>query len=652
MSETIETHEFQTEARQLLDLMIHSVYSNKDIFLRELISNASDAIDKRKFEAVQNPDALPEGTELRILLEPDPDARTLTLHDTGIGMTRDEVIALIGTIAKSGTKEFIQRVHANKEAVSPELIGQFGVGFYSSFMVADKVTLVTRRAGEDTATRWESEGEGSYTIEEVKKDAPGTSITLHLKSVDEDDPESPSKDYTQEWVLREIVKKYSDFVAYPIQMEVEREEIERDEEGNPVEGAEPKTHRALETLNAMVALWLKDKDETTQEELDEFYKHLSHDWNPPLETIRAKIEGTLEYRLLLFIPSRAPFDLYFRDAAFGLHLYVRRVFIMDDCKELVPEYLRFLRGVVDSEDLSLNISREILQQDRQVAKMRNGIVNKVLNALKDMKNEDEEKYATFWSEFGRVLKEGLYSDSDNRDTLLELLRCPSTNDPHELTSLQGYVDRMKPDQDKIYYVTGESREAAEQSPHLEAFTDNGYEVLILTDPVDDVWLSTPVEFDGKPFQSVGKGEVDLGAQDEKTRREEERKQKQETYGSLLERLQKALADDVKEVRLSDRLRTSAACLVGDEHDISPQLEKIMAASGQNLPGQKRILEVNPAHPILEKLRAKFDANPDAEDIDQSAQLLYGQAVLAEGGELKNPAAFARLVAELMVRADG
>ena len=647
MSTTVETHEFQTEARQLLDLMIHSVYSNKDIFLRELISNASDAIDRRRFEALQDPDLLDEDKELSILIERDPVARTLTIHDNGIGMGRAEVIDLIGTIAKSGTKEFLEGLKESEEAVSPDFIGQFGVGFYSSFMAADKVTLITRRAGEDTATKWESAGEGTYTLETVDKDEAGTSITLQLKPSDEEDH---LKDYAQEWVIREIVKKYSDFVAYPIQMEIEREEIEQDEEGKPVEGAEPKTVRKLETLNSMKAIWLKEKDETTDEELNEFYKHISHDWNDPIEIIRAKIEGTLEYRLLLYIPSKAPFDLFFRDGQFGLHLYVKRVYIMDDCKDLVPEFLRFLRGVVDSEDLSLNVSRELLQQDRQVRRMRNGIVSKVLDTLKKLKDTDEEKYGIFWESFGRVLKEGIYGDQDNQKALLDLSLFASTNDPEKPTSLKGYIDRMKPDQEAIYYMTGESREAVENSPHLEAFADKGYEVLVLTDPVDDVWLSAVPEYEDKKFQSGGKGEIELGSGEEQKKEEEARQEKQETYGSLLERLQKELDEYVKEVRLSSRLTTSAACLVGEAHDLSPQMEKLLGATGQAMPQQKRILEINPNHPVLEKLGVIFDKDSDASEIGDYAQLLHGQALLAEGGELPNSGKFAKLVADLMVRA--
>jgi molecular chaperone HtpG len=647
MSDTIETHEFQTEARQLLDLMIHSVYSNKDIFLRELISNASDAMDKRKFESVKNPEYMDGETELTIFIESDADERTLTIHDRGIGMSHDEVKDLIGTIAKSGTKEFIKNLQENKEIASPDMIGQFGVGFYASYMVADRVELVTRRAGEDTATRWESAGEGTYTMEDVTKDEVGTTITLYLKPTDDEDG---MQDYTQEWVLRNIVKTYSDFVSYPIQMNIEREEIERDEEGNPVEGAQAQKNITLETLNSMKAIWLKDKKDTTDEEVNEFYKHISHDWNEPLDVIRAKIEGMLEYRLMLFIPSKAPVDMFYRDAKFGVQLYVKRVFIMDDCKELLPDYLRFVKGVVDSEDLSLNVSREILQQDRQVKKMGNGVVNKVLDALKKLKN-NEEKYNTFWNEFGAAFKEGLYNDHENHDTLLELLQCQSSmEDEGSLTTLQSYVDRMKDGQDEIYYLAGESRQAVENSPHLEAFKEKGYEVLYFTDPVDDIWLQQVTEYQGKAFQSVGKGEAELGSEEEKKEAEETRKEKQETFGSLLERMKEDLDEDIKEVRLSSRLTSSAACLVQDQGDMTPQMEKLMAQMGQDVPKQKRILELNPNHPVLEKLQGIFDADQSSTELKDYSELLFGQAMLAEGGQLKDPGRFAKLVSELMVQA--
>jgi molecular chaperone HtpG len=645
MSTTVETFEFQAEARQLLDLMVHSIYSNKDIFLRELISNSSDALDRRRFQSLTEPHLMPEGTDLHIFIEADPDARTLTVRDTGIGMTRQDVIDLIGTIAKSGTREFMTALKQAKEAHSPEMIGQFGVGFYSSFMVADKVTLVTRHAGETAGVRWESTGEGTYTLEETDVPEAGTSVTLHLKSVDSEDG---LHDYTEEWKIREIVKKYSDFVAYPIKMEITRTHVPRDDEGKPIEGAKEETVVEMETLNSMKAIWLRDKDEVTEDEYTEFYKHVSHDWTPPLETIRAKIEGTLEYQMLLFIPAHAPFDLYMRDGRRGIQLYVKRVFIMDDCKELLPEYLRFVKGVVDSEDLSLNISREILQQNRQIQRIRKGVVSKLLDSLKKLR--DTDKYLAFWKEFGQVLKEGLYQDNENRDALLDLMLFASTNDPSELTTLRAYKDRMKEDQDCIYFMTGETRAAVESSPHLEAFRDKGYEVLILTDNVDELWTQSMFEFDGKRFQSVGKGTVELGSEDERKKAEEDLKTKQEEHKSLLECLKQKLDEHVKEVRLSTRLTSSAACLVGDQFDLSPQLEQLMRAANQDVPKTKRILELNPKHPILEKLETIYKADANDVRLSDYAQLLYGQAALAEGNQPPNPGQFAKLVADLMVHA--
>jgi molecular chaperone HtpG len=647
MSTTVETFEFQAEARQLLDLMVHSIYSNKDIFLRELISNSSDALDRRRFQSLTEPHLMPEGTQLHIHIEADPDARTLTVRDTGIGMTRQDVIDLIGTIAKSGTREFMSALKQAQEADSPEMIGQFGVGFYSSFMVADKVTLVTRHAGETAGVCWESSGEGTYTLEETDVPEAGTSVTLHLKSVDSEDG---LHDYTEEWKIREIVKKYSDFVAYPIRMEITRTDVPRDDEGKPIEGAKEETVVEMETLNSMKAIWLRDKDEVTGDEYNEFYKHVSHDWTPPLDIIRAKIEGTLEYQMLLFIPARAPFDLYMRDGRRGIQLYVKRVFIMDDCKELLPEYLRFVKGVVDSEDLSLNISREILQQNRQIQRIRKGVVSKLLDSLKKMRDADKDKYLAFWKEFGQVLKEGLYQDNENRDALFDLVLFESTNDETAMTSLREYKDRMKDDQDCIYFMTGETRAAIESSPHLEAFRDKGYEVLILTDNVDELWTQSMFEFDGKRFQSVGKGTVELGSEDERKKAEEDLKTKQEEHKSLLECLKQRLDEHVKEVRLSTRLTSSAACLVGDQFDLSPQLEQLMRAANQDMPKTKRILELNPNHPILEKLEFIYTADPKDMRLSDYAQLLYGQAALAEGNQPPNPGQFAKLVADLMVHA--
>ncbi len=649
MTAGVETREFQAEARQLLHLMIHSVYSNTDIFLRELISNASDALDRLRFEAIAHPELIQEGAELQIVIERDEKARTLTVRDNGIGMSRDEVINLIGTIAKSGTKEFLARLREAKNAdMPPELIGQFGVGFYSTFMAADRVVMVTRRAGESTATKWESLGEGSYTLEEVERPEQGTTITLHLKPLDEED--AHDVDYTKEWKIREIVKKYSDFVAYPIRMDIERTEYERDAEGKIVEGGKQEIKIETQTLNSMKAIWLRDEKEVSEEEYQEFYKHISHDWSAPLATISAAIEGTLMYRLLLFIPSKKPLDLFMREGSRGVQLYVKRVFIMDDCEALLPEYLRFIKGVVDSEDLSLNISREILQQNRQIERMRRGLVGKVLDALKRMRNQEDEKYRTFWGEFGRVLKEGAFQDRERQKELLDLFLFQSTNSDSELTSLNEYVTRMREGQEAIYYMTGESRKAVEDSPHLEAFRAKGYEVLILADPVDEVWTQSVFEFEGKKFQSIGAGGVELGSEEERKQEEETRKQKQETHASLLECIKNNLDEYVKEVRLSSRLTTSAACLVGDKGDMSPQLEQLLRAANQEVPTTKRILELNPSHPLLDKLQAIYDASREDPRLGDYAQLIYGQAVLAEGNQPPNPAAFSKLVSKVMVEA--
>ncbi len=648
MSTPVETLGFQAETRQLLDLMIHSVYSNKDIFLRELVSNASDALDKRRFEAIKHPEWLEEGTELHIRIDADASARTLSISDNGIGMSRQELIDNIGTIAKSGTREFLDTLKAAKDAAGlPELIGQFGIGFYSSFMVADRITLVTRRAGEDSATQWESSGEGTFTLQETERDEYGTTVTLHLKPADTEDG---LHDYTGEWTIRNIVKKYSDFVAYPIRMEVERREIERDEDGKPKEGAVERVVRELETLNSMKAIWLRGKDEVTEDEYKEFYKHIAHDWGEPLKRIQARIEGTLDYRLLLFIPRHAGFDLFQHDRKHGVHLYIRRVFIMDDCEVLLPMYLRFVRGVVDSEDLSLNVSREMLQQNRQIQRMRNGIVGKILDTLKDMRDDEKDDYLVFWKEFGRVLKEGLFQDRDNEAALLGLMLSMSTHSDTELTTLRDYVQRMKPDQECIYYMTGRNRAEIEHSPHIEAFREKGYEVLIFADPVDEVWTQSVMEFDGKRMQSVGKGAIDLGTEEEKKQAEETRKEKEQEFGALLEWLKEALDAHVKEVRLSNRLTTSVACLVGDAYGMTPQLEQMMRAMGQDMPASKRILELNPAHPLLAKLQALVEKDKDAEGLADYAELIYGQALLAEGGELNDPAKFSRLVSELMTRA--
>ena len=645
MSEAVETHEFQAEVKQVLDLMVHSLYTHKDVFLRELISNSSDALDKLRFEGLTRPDLLPK-EELHIRLEPNVAGRTLAVHDNGIGMSRDEVVRNIGTIAKSGTKEFLSAVRASNASATPELIGQFGVGFYASFMVADKVTLLTRRAGEERATKWESSG-GDYTLSDAERDSPGTSVILHLKPVDVEDG---LEDYSDEWTLKRIVKKHADFVAYPIRMSVKRSSIERDERGQPKPGATETTTFEDEVLNSMKAIWTRPKEEVSEEEFNEFYKHVSHDWTDPLRHLSIRMEGTFEAKALLYIPSKAPFDLYHRETRRGLHLYVKRVFITDNCGDLLPDYLRFVRGVVDAEDLSLNISREMLQHDRQIKAIRKHLVKKVLETLQELHREEPEKYRRFFAEFGPVLKEGLLAWEEKHDEILDLLLCPSTHDASEPTTLAAYVDRMKEGQEAIYYMTGPSRAAVESSPHLEVFRDKGYEVLLLTDRVDEVWLQRPIEFKGKKLQSIGKGEVGLGTEEEKKQAEAKRDEQETQFKDLMTRLRAHLQEDVKDVRLSARLTSSPACLVGEESDLTPQLEELLRQSGQDVPKIKRVLELNPNHPILPKLQALFEKDKDSPLLKEYAELLYGQALLAEGGKLPDPAAFSKRVADLMVRA--
>ncbi|AYJ48639.1 molecular chaperone HtpG [Rhodococcus sp. P1Y] len=638
---TTEQREFQAETRQLLDLMVHSIYSNKDSFLRELVSNSSDALDKLRLESYRNKDLDVDVSDLHIELDIDKEARTLTIRDNGIGMSREEVIDLIGTLAKSGTAEVRKKLKEAKDAAaSEELIGQFGIGFYSTFMVAEKVSLLTRKAGESTATRWESSGEGTYEISDVDDAPQGSSVTLHLKPADEEDH---LHDYANERKVKELVKKYSDFIAWPIRIDVEKR-VKSEEEGG-----EDTVTIETETVNSQKALWTRSKDEVSDEEYKEFYKHVSHAWDEPLEVIPFKAEGTFEYQALLFIPSQAPFDLFMREGKGGVHLYVKRVFIMDDSEELLPEYLRFVKGVVDAADLSLNVSREILQQDRQIRAIRRRLTRKVLSTIKELQSENAEKYATFWSQFGKALKEGLISDSDNRETLLTVSSFASTNSEEGVTTLAEYVDRMKDGQEQIYYMTGESRQQIESSPHMEAFKARGIEVLLLTDSVDEVWVGNVPEFDGKSFQSISKGEVDLDTEEEKKEAESKREEQDKDYEELLKWLTETLSEDVKEVRLSTRLTTSPACVVGDEFSFSPQLEKMYKASGQFVPTSKRILELNPTHDLVTGLKKAREDRSDDPNLAETAELLYATALLAEGTELKDPAKFSRLLADRLTR---
>ncbi|WDO04605.1 molecular chaperone HtpG [Streptomyces murinus] len=629
-----QTFEFQVEARQLLQLMIHSVYSNKDVFLRELVSNASDALDKLRLEKLRD-DALDvEVSDLHIELDIDSEARTLTVRDNGIGMSYEEVGQLIGTIANSGTAEFLRELRESKDAAGEEgLIGQFGVGFYSGFMVADEVTLVTRRAGESQGTRWTSRGEGTYTLTVVEDAPQGTSVTLHLKPAD---PENQLHDYASPWKIREIVKRYSDFITWPIRMVTE----------TPADGEEP----APETLNSMKALWARPRDQVSDDEYHELYKHIGHDWRDPLETIRLQAEGTFEYQALLFLPEHAPHDLFTRDFRRGVQLYVKRVFIMDDCEALLPPYLRFVKGVVDAADLTLNVSREILQQDRHIEMMRRRLTKKVLSTVKDLMGEESDRYATFWREFGTVLKEGLVTDAENREALLAVSSFASTHHESEPTTLKQYLERMKDGQEDIYYLTGESRQAIENSPHMEAFRDRGIEVLLLTDAVDEVWVDAVGEYEGKKLRSVAKGEFDLDAKSEDEGAEDEREKRNEAYAGLLEWMGKRLEDDIKEVRLSSRLTVSPACVVSDAHELTPALENMYRAMGQEVPRAKRILELNPGHALVQGLNEAYTEHGDGTELAETAELLYGLAVLAEGGQPKEPARFVKLMAERLEKA--
>ncbi|MEA2602275.1 MAG: molecular chaperone HtpG [Acidobacteriota bacterium] len=646
---TVETLQFQAETRQLLDLMIHSLYSNKEIFLRELISNASDALDRLRFEALTRPELLEgEGDEdLKIRLEADRNLRTLTIHDNGIGMSREEVIANIGTIAKSGTRELVDRIKQGESKQSiAELIGQFGVGFYSSFMAAERVVLVTRRAGETAATRWESTGDGTYTVEETEKAGRGTSITLYLKPEDKD---NGVDEYSDRWVISRIVRRYSDFVSYPIILKAEKDPEIEDLAKEKETGEKPVMPLEEKTLNTMKPIWTRPQSEVKPEDYNEFYKHIAHDWTEPLKVVPYKAEGRIEYQALLFIPAQAPYDLYYVASKPGLQLYVKRIQILEKCEDLLPQYLRFVRGVVDSPDLALNVSREMLQQDRFITLIRKGLTKKILDVLQEMKDREPETYLKFWAEFGRAIKEGTSSDYENKERLLELLIFQSSNDPEKLTTLKEYVERMKEGQNEIYYLTGESRSQVENSPHLETFKEKGYEVLYLVDPVDELLTQSLNEYGGKKLKSAGKGTVALGSEDEKKQTEEELKAKEEQMKPLLEALQKKLDTWVKQVRLTSRLTNSPVCLVGAEHDYSPQLEKLLQKGKTGGPKQRRILELNPKHEILAKMSERFEKDQEDPVLEDYAQLLFGYGLIAEGGELPDAVRFNKAVADLMVR---
>ncbi len=624
-----ETLGFQAEVKQLLKLMIHSLYSNKEIFLRELVSNASDASDKLRFEALTDKALYESDPDLKIRISFDPAARTLTVSDNGIGMSRQEVISNIGTIAKSGTREFFDKLTGD-EAKDASLIGQFGVGFYSTFIVADKVTVQTRRAGltAEHGVKWESDGSGEYTIETIERAARGTEVTLHLREGEDE--------LLNGYRLRTIVRKYSDHITLPILMK--KEEWNKDKNENVVTEED-------ETVNQAGALWARPRNEITEEQYHEFYKHVAHDFEAPLAYTHNKVEGTKEYTQLLYIPARAPFDLYDREHRRGIKLYVRRVFIMDDAEHLMPVYLRFVRGVIDSSDLPLNVSREILQESRDVEMIRAGSVKRVLSMLDDLAENHKEKYATFWKEFGKVLKEGLGEDHANRERIAKLARFSSTHadSAEQDVALADYVGRMKEGQGKIYYIAAETLAAAKNSPHLEIFRKKGIEVLLLTDRVDEWAVSFLTEFDSKPLQSIAKGGLDLGTLADETEKKEQEKDAGENK-DLIERIKKTLGDKVKDVRVTLRLTESPVCLVADEHDMGMHMERLLKAAGQQVPGSKPILEVNPHHPLMERLKNESD---EARFGDWS-QVLLDQAVLAEGGQLEDPAGFVKRLNQLVL----
>jgi molecular chaperone HtpG len=626
---TTETLSFQAEVRQLLDLMIHSLYSNKEIFLRELVSNASDAADKLRFEALADHKLWEDDPEPRIRVRFDKAARTITISDNGIGMSRDEVIQHIGTIAKSGTREFFGSLTGD-QAKDARLIGQFGVGFYSSFIVAERVTLVTRRAGlgSDQAVRWESAGAGEYTLEPVDKPSRGTDVILHLREGEDE--------LLAGWKLREILRRYSDHITVPVLMEKES--------WDEAKGTQASTGEE-EQVNQASALWARAKPEITEEQYQEFYRHVAHDFEAPLAWVHARVEGRQEYNLLLYVPARAPFDLWDREHRHGVKLYVRRVFIMDDAEQLMPAYLRFVRGVMDAQDLPLNVSREILQQSRDLEAMRSGAVKKVLGLLEDLAENQKEKYATFWTTFGTVLKEGAGEDPANRERIAKLLRFASTRGEGgaQDVSLADYVAAMKPGQDHIYYVTADSHAAARNSPHLEIFRRKGIEVLLLSDRVDEWLVSSLTQFEGKTLQSVAKGDLDLGALEDEAEKKARETEAEQMKG-LAQRVATALGERVKEVRITHRLTDSPACLVADAHAMGGHLERLLRAAGQAVPGSKPILEINPGHPLVKRL----DLEPEGERFGDWSHVLFDQALLAEGGQLEDPAAFVRRVNGLML----
>ena len=635
-----ETRQFKTEVQQLMKLIINSLYSHPEIFLRELISNASDAIDKIRFKSQTDPNILGQDTEFRIRIIPDRQNRTITVEDNGIGMTYDEVIENIGTIAQSGTRAFLEAMEKakGKDSLLPELIGQFGVGFYSSFIVAEKVTLLTRAAGQEKAVRWESSGDGSYTVEEAEKDSRGTAVTLKLRQPGDDEP-----DYTDEWTIRGIVKRHSDFVSYPIVMDVERQEpipddqLIKDKDGKPI-GSTTRTVKKQETLNSMKAIWTKNRTEVSEEEYTEFYKHISHDWEAPLAHLHIRFEGTTEYQALLYIPSRLHFDFTLRERRHGIHLYSKRVFIMDDCRELMPEYLGFIYGVVDAPDLNLNISREILQHDSLVRNIRKNLLKRIFDLLENM---EPEKYEKFFSEFGAILKIGIPTDRENRERIAKLLRYRTTKSEGKFVSLQNYLERMQPGQDEIYYITGDNFAALSNSPHLERLKEKDLEVVLMTDPIDEWVVQHLGQYEDKKFTSAEKGDLGLDKPDDK---------KSGEFSGFMAFLKDELKDLVKEVKPSTHLKVSLSCLSGEAYDMSAYMEKILRATGQKTQPVKRVLEINIDHPAIANVKFVYEKDRTNPVLKDYARLLYDLAVVAEGGKVEDPSRFSRTIGQLMAEA--
>ncbi len=637
---TKKTRKFKTEVQQLLHLIINSLYSNREIFVRELISNASDAIDKARFKEQTDPDLFSDDNDYHIRLSVDSENNTFQVSDNGIGMTFDEVNDNIGTIAQSGTAAFMEALEKSKKenTLSTDLIGQFGVGFYSSFIVADKVRIDTKAPGEEMGTRWESDGQGSYTIQEFEKEKRGTDVTLFLK-----DAEDGDQNFTEEYTIQHIVKKHSDFVTYPVIMNVEKteplpeNEIIKDKDGKPI-GDTFKKVRKDETINSRKAIWAKSKDDVTEKEHEEFYKHISHNWDTPLETIHKRFEGVTEYNVLMYLPSKAPMDLFRPERKNGMQLYCKRVFIMDDCKELLPEYLGFVQGVVDAPDLNLNVSREILQEDRLVRNIKKNLVKQIFNTLEGM---EKEKYEEFFNEFGQALKAGIPTDFENKERLAALLRYKTTKSGDKSISLDDYIENMKEDQKEIYYLTGENITSLMNSPLLESLKARDYEVILMIDPVDEWVTQSLPEYKEKKLKSAEKGDLDLDKVDDEKKNE---------YSALLSFLKGKLEAKVKDVTVSNRLKDSVSCLSGDDYGMSAYMEKIMKASGQKTPDQKRVMEVNVSHPVMGKIKELFETDTTNPVLTDYSEILFDIAVISEGGKLDNPARFSKQLGDLMTKA--